>query len=122
METLKKLEDEILQIEQLLYILDGDFERIQVDITYTANLKEALLDNITVLKTPGIVIMIDAYKKTKSDLKHLEARVKHNRGLEIEIGNKIASLEKSLVFKEDKKNELLTQFSDTKILEFKRRL
>ena len=89
---------------------------------YTENLHKALLENVVVLKTIGIAVALDAYKKTKNDIKNMEARVKHNRTLGFEIEKKIASLEKTLLYKENLKNELLTQLSSDKVLIFKRNL
>lgn len=119
---IKKLEEEILQLEELLYVLDGELERLYVDISYTTGLKSALLENICILKTPGIVVVLESYKKTKIDLKHLDAKVKHNSKLENDLVNKIASIEKELVAKEKKKNSLTISLSQDKILEFKRNL
>lgn len=119
---IKKLEEDILQIEELLYVLDGDLERLLVDVVYTENLYTTLLENIVILKRPGIIVVLESYKKTKLELKHLEARVVHNNKLEKEIYEKISSLERALLLKENKKNSIIEQLSSDKVLEFKRNL
>lgn len=121
MSEIHKLESEIIQIEEVLFVLDNDLERVRIDNLHTERLMKLINQNINVLKSPNIVTSLDTYRKAKLELKFLQDKFLANTKLESEIDRKIITLEKEIFKKENKKIELLNKISIDKVLEFRRK-
>lgn len=120
MSEVHKLEQEIIQLEEALYVLDNDLERVRVDNLHTERLIKVLLQNLVILKSPNIVTSLESYRRTKLELKYLQERFIANTKIENEIDRKIIKLEETVVQKENKKSDLLKKISIDKVLIFKR--
>jgi hypothetical protein len=66
---LKHLRDKVIGIEMQLSLTETDLIAVERDLDYLENLFHVLLENVTILKTDGIIAVASEYKKATLELK-----------------------------------------------------
>jgi hypothetical protein len=116
-----KLEQEIMQIEETLFVLDNELERTRIETLHTERVLKLVRQNLDVLKSFGVVTNLETYRRVVLEKKFLEDKFLNITRVEKEIEKKISVLEKMVFQKENKKTELLNKISLDKVLPFRRK-
>ena len=121
MSEIHKLEQEIMQIEETLFVLDNELERTRIETLHTERVLKLVRQNLDVLKSFSVVTNLETYRRVVLEKKFLEDKFLNITRVEKEIEKKISVLEKMVFQKENKKTELLNKISLDKVLPFRRK-
>jgi len=112
-------DEQLLNMEEALYLLDKDLETLSIDRIHMSSMFDIITFNLSFLRKPGVVVSLEMYKRSVEEQKFLRQRVREC-GAKIElIKKKMVELEKSVKFRQDMISAQQTQQSN--ILFFKRK-
>ena len=110
---LKHLKDKIIGAEMQLDLIEFDLLAVERDIEFLENMLYALLENMMILKTNGIIAIASEYKKISQELKSVRDNITFYNKMHLKL---LAELDKYKKIKSDsmRKHDILQKTIDNK--------